>query len=132
MRRLLRAVQHVQFLTIRKQESDYGYCRKSSDCNRRGIGPRPRHGQAYVAKGAKVAIFDMNEANANEVIAELGADKVAFWKVNVADEASVKAAVEGVVEKFGALHICNNFAGIGNACKTMARTACSPWTCTCW
>ena len=34
--------------------------------------------EAYVARGAKVAIFDMNEANANAVIAELGADKVAF------------------------------------------------------
>ena len=77
--------------------------------------------EAYVAKGAKVAIFDMNEANANEVIAELGADNVAFWNVNVADEASVKAAVEGVVEKFGALHICNNYAGIGNACKTFGK-----------
>ena len=82
--------------------------------------------EAYVAKGAKVAIFDMNEANANEVIAELGADKVAFWKVNVADEASVKAAVEGVVEKFGALHICNNFAGIGNACKTYGKNGVFP------
>ena len=64
--------------------------------------------EAYVARGAKVAIFDMNEANANAVIAELGADKVAFWKVNVADEGSVKAAVEAVVETFGAVHICNN------------------------
>ena len=51
--------------------------------------------EAYVAKGARVAIFDMNEANANEVIAELGGDKVAFWQVNVADEDVVKAAVEG-------------------------------------
>ena len=82
--------------------------------------------EAYVAKGVKVAIFDMNEANANEVIAELGADKVAFWKVNVAEEASVKAAVEGVVEKFGALHICNNFAGIGNACKTYGKNGVFP------
>lgn len=82
--------------------------------------------EAYVAKGAKVAIFDMNEANANEVIAQLGADNVAFWNVNVADEDSVKAAVEGVVEKFGALHICNNYAGIGNACKTYGKKGVFP------
>ncbi len=56
----------------------------------------------------------------------MGADKVAFWKVNVADEASVKAAVEGVVEKFGALHICNNYAGIGNACKTYGKNGVFP------
>ena len=82
--------------------------------------------EAYVAKGAKVAIFDMNEEKANEVIAQLGADNVAFWNVNVADEASVKAAVEGVVEKFGALHICNNYAGIGNAHKTLGKNGVFP------
>jgi NAD(P)-dependent dehydrogenase (short-subunit alcohol dehydrogenase family) len=82
--------------------------------------------EAYVAKGAKVAIFDMNEANANEVIAQLGADNVAFWQVNVADEDSVKDAVAGVVDKFGALHICNNFAGIGSACKTYGKKGVFP------
>lgn len=82
--------------------------------------------EAYVAKGAKVAIFDMNEDNAKEVISQLGEDKVAFWNVNVADEDSVKNAVAGVVEKFGALHICNNYAGIGNACKTYGKNGVFP------
>lgn len=77
--------------------------------------------EAYVAKGVKVAIFDMNEANANAVIEQLGADNVAFWSVNVADEDSVKAAVAGVVEKFGAIHICNNYAGIASASKTLGK-----------
>ena len=39
--------------------------------------------EAYAAKGAKVAIFDMNEETANEVIESLGAENVAFWNVNV-------------------------------------------------
>ena len=82
--------------------------------------------EAYVAKGVKVAIFDMNEEKANEVIGELGADNVAFWNVNVADEESVKSAVEGVVEKFGAIHVCNNYAGIGNACKTYGKKGVFP------
>jgi NAD(P)-dependent dehydrogenase (short-subunit alcohol dehydrogenase family) len=82
--------------------------------------------EAYVAKGVKVAIFDMNEAKANEVIEQLGADKVAFWNVNVADEESVSNAVAGVVAKFGALHICNNYAGIGNACKTYGKNGVFP------
>ncbi|RLA49491.1 MAG: 3-hydroxyacyl-CoA dehydrogenase [Gammaproteobacteria bacterium] len=81
---------------------------------------------AYVAKGVKVAIFDMNEDKANEVIAELGADNVAFFNVNVADENSVKTAVAGVVEKFGALHICNNYAGIASACKTYGKNGVFP------
>ena len=82
--------------------------------------------EAYVAKGAKVAIFDLNEDNANAVIEQLGADNVAFFSVNVADEASVQAGINGVVERFGAIHVCNNFAGIGNACKTLSKKGVFP------
>ncbi len=77
--------------------------------------------EAYVAKGAKVAIFDMNEERANELVSKLGADNAAFFNVNVADEESVKGAVQAVVDKFGALHICNNFAGIASAAKTLGK-----------
>ncbi|MFV8816228.1 SDR family NAD(P)-dependent oxidoreductase [Haliea sp. E17] len=77
--------------------------------------------EAYVAKGAKVAIFDMNAERGNQLVEALGADNAAFFSVNVADEDSVKAAVQGVVEKFGALHICNNFAGIASAAKTLGK-----------
>jgi NAD(P)-dependent dehydrogenase (short-subunit alcohol dehydrogenase family) len=82
--------------------------------------------EAYVARGVQVAIFDLNEERANQLIEKLGADKVAFWKVNVADEDSVKTAVAEVVEKFGALHICNNFAGIASACKTLGKNGVFP------
>ncbi len=82
--------------------------------------------EAYVGKGAKVAIFDMNEARANAVIERLGADNVAFFNVNVSDEESVKTAVAGVLERFGALHICNNFAGIGSASKTYGKNGVFP------
>jgi NAD(P)-dependent dehydrogenase (short-subunit alcohol dehydrogenase family) len=82
--------------------------------------------EAYVARGVKVAIFDLNEERANQLIEKLGADKAAFWKVNVADEDSVKTAVAEVVEKFGALHICNNFAGIASACKTLGKNGVFP------
>ena len=77
--------------------------------------------EAYVARGAKVAIFDMNEERGNALVEQLGTDNAAFFSVNVADEASATAAVAGVVEKFGALHICNNFAGIASAAKTLGR-----------
>jgi len=81
---------------------------------------------AYVAKGCKVAIFDMNAERAAAVIERLGSDRVAFYNVNVADEDSVKAAISGVVETFGALHVCNNFAGIGNANKTYGKKGVFP------
>lgn len=81
---------------------------------------------AYVAKGAKVAIFDLNEARAQEVIDRHGADSVAFFRVNVADEDSVKDAVAAVLTRFGAIHICNNFAGIGDAAKTYGKNGVFP------
>ncbi|NIB44665.1 SDR family oxidoreductase [Pseudomaricurvus alkylphenolicus] len=82
--------------------------------------------KAYVEKGAQVAIFDMNAERGDALVNELGADKVAFFNVNVADESSVTAAIAGVVEKFGAIHICNNYAGIGNAHKTYGKDGVFP------
>jgi len=74
----------------------------------------------YVAHGARVAIFDMNEARGRALVEELG-DAVIYQQVNVADEAQVEAAVAATVDTFGAVHICNNFAGIGDAAKTVSR-----------
>lgn len=73
--------------------------------------------RAYVAKGVKVALFDLNEAAGAEAVAELGESNAAFYKVNVVDEGMFKAAIDGTLEKFGAIHIVNNFAGVGSAQK---------------
>jgi 3-hydroxyacyl-CoA dehydrogenase/3-hydroxy-2-methylbutyryl-CoA dehydrogenase len=74
----------------------------------------------YVAHGAQVAIFDMNETRGRALVDELG-DAVIYQQVNVVDEEQVAAAVAATVAKFGAVHICNNFAGIGDAAKTVSR-----------
>ena len=81
--------------------------------------------ESYVAKGMKVAILDFNEDLGKSVAEELG-DNVIFYKVNVADEDSVKDALQGVVDTFGALHVMNNYAGIGNACKTLSKKGVFP------
>lgn len=73
--------------------------------------------ERYVADGANVAIFDLNETAGNELASLLGG-KVAFFNVDVSNEASVQKALDEVIKKFGALHIVNNFAGIPSACKT--------------
>ena len=62
----------------------------------------------------------MNEAAGKALADKLGAN-VAFYAVDVANEASVQAGLDAVVEKFGALHIVNNYAGIGPACKTFGK-----------
>ena len=66
---------------------------------------------ALIASGAKVAIWDMNEELGNQAAAELG-ENAMFIKINVTDEAAVEAAVQSVLDKFGAIHILANIAGI--------------------
>ena len=76
--------------------------------------------ERYVADGANVAIFDLNDEAGRALAAELGS-QVAFYKVNVAEQASVQQAINATVEKFSALHIVNNYAGIGKPGKTFGK-----------
>lgn len=59
------------------------------------------------ADGAKVAILDLNPA------ADGDSDNRLSVRTNVADDASVRAAVDAVVARFGRLDIVVNNAGIG-------------------
>ncbi len=77
--------------------------------------------RAYLDKGAKVAIFDLNTERGAALIEELGAERLAFFEGDVTDEDAVQSALNAVVDRFGALHICNNFAGIGLAIKTFGK-----------
>ena len=74
----------------------------------------------FVAGGAKCAIFDMNEEKGNALAAE-HAGSVIYCNVNVTDEDSVKAGIDATMEAFGAIHINCNYAGIGNAKRTMGK-----------
>ena len=67
--------------------------------------------EALVSAGAKVAIWDMNEELGNQVVQELG-ENAYFTKINITDEAAVEAAVQEVLDRFGAVHILANIAGI--------------------
>ncbi|MGI9288778.1 MAG: 3-hydroxyacyl-CoA dehydrogenase [Pseudomonadales bacterium] len=81
--------------------------------------------EKFVAEGAKVAIFDMNEAAGSAIANELG-DNVIYQNVNVTDEESVQAGINQVMETFGAVHVCCNYAGIGSACKTLSKKGAYP------
>lgn len=71
----------------------------------------------YHSQGVKVAIFDMNAERGEALVTELGGNAL-FCNVNVSDEESVTKAIESTIAQFGAIHICNNFAGISSASKT--------------
>lgn len=81
--------------------------------------------KAYLARGAKVAIFDLNADVGQAVAAELG-DHALFCKVNVSDEASVQAALAEVVAKWGGVHVAVNCAGIGSAVRTVGKNGPMP------
>ena len=76
---------------------------------------------ALVAKGMKVAIFDLNAEAGERAVAELGADKVMFAAVDVTSDQSVEQAVAAVVEAFGAVHLCVNCAGVCPAKRVLDR-----------
>jgi NAD(P)-dependent dehydrogenase (short-subunit alcohol dehydrogenase family) len=76
--------------------------------------------EAFLAKGARVAIFDLNAEQGQATADRLGAN-VLFCQVNVADEASVQAGLGRVQEKFGAVHVAVNCAGIGSAMRTVGK-----------
>jgi 3-hydroxyacyl-CoA dehydrogenase/3-hydroxy-2-methylbutyryl-CoA dehydrogenase len=75
----------------------------------------------FVGKGARVSIFDMNEDAGNAAVAELGEDNALFATTNVTSEESVAAAVDATMEKFGAIHVNINCAGVPAPCKVLDR-----------
>lgn len=81
--------------------------------------------ERFIAAGARVAIFDFNDAAGESLVAELG-DNSLFVKTNVADEDSVKNAIQQTMDKFGAINICINYAGIGSAYKTVGKDGAFP------
>jgi len=74
--------------------------------------------RALAAKGAKVAILDMNEEKGEAMAAEIGG---IFCKVNVTSDEDVDAGFAKAREAHGQERILVNCAGIGNAIKTASR-----------
>ena len=70
------------------------------------------------AKGAKVAIFDLNSALGEQLAAEIGGQ---FFSVDVADEGAVRSAVEAAEAAHGVARVLVNCAGVGIAAKTVDR-----------
>ena len=78
-----------------------------------------------IERGGSVAIFDLNADLGKQTALELGGNAKSY-QVDVADEASVQGAVDGVMADFGAIHINVNCAGIGAAARTLGREAPMP------
>ena len=78
----------------------------------------------FASEGAKVAIWDLNEEGARRAAEELvasGAEAMASL-VDVANRAQIKAALDHVHERFGAVQILVNNAGITDFRSFMEMT----------
>ncbi len=70
--------------------------------------------RAFAREGARVAAWDVSDAKRAEIVAELQAagGEAFFEKVDVADAASVAAATDAVVARWGRIDVLVNNAGI--------------------
>ena len=73
------------------------------------------------ADGGKVALFDVNDDKGAAAVAELGADKAAFFRTDVTDEPGVAANVAAAKAFLGGLNACINCAGILGAGRVLGR-----------
>lgn len=77
--------------------------------------------ETIVENGGYAAIFDLQEEKGAALVEKLGSDRVLFVKTNVTSEEDVVNAINQTIEKFGALHVLVNCAGIGVAEKTVGK-----------
>jgi NAD(P)-dependent dehydrogenase (short-subunit alcohol dehydrogenase family) len=85
--------------------------------------------QRMAEEGANVAIFDVLETEGQALASDLAAKghAVAFWRVDVADEIAVKAAIDAAVARFGGLHVIVNNAGISGSPKPTDQVTEAEW-----
>jgi NAD(P)-dependent dehydrogenase (short-subunit alcohol dehydrogenase family) len=79
--------------------------------------------EALAAKGAKVAVLDVNQAAAEDVARALGG---AAFVCDVSDAASAEAAVAAAEAAHGPARILVNCAGIGTAKRVVGRDGAQP------
>lgn len=72
-------------------------------------------------KGARVAILDLNAEAGARAVSELGDGRAMFVTTDVGSEESVQQAIDAVVARFGAVHVCINAAALANGFKVLGK-----------
>ncbi|MBV4358488.1 SDR family NAD(P)-dependent oxidoreductase [Pinibacter aurantiacus] len=83
----------------------------------------------YAAEGAKVVVSDINEKGGNETVDEIKkkGGEAFFVKADTSKAADNEALVNKTVEKYGALHIACNNAGIGGPSAPVGEYPVDGW-----
>ena len=74
-----------------------------------------------VARGGKVALFDVNDDKGAAAVAALGADKARYFRTDVTDEDGVAANVAAARDFLGGLDAAINCAGILGAGRMLGK-----------
>ncbi len=82
--------------------------------------------ERFIASGAKVAIWDMDQKLAEKTAAEIGSG-TKVYAADVSDLAAVEKAREATLKDFGKIDILVNNAGIAGANATVWDTAVEEW-----
>lgn len=80
--------------------------------------------QRVIDAGGQVVLLDINDEQGASSAASLG-ERASFINADVANEASVKAAVDAANETMGGITLVVNCAGIATAGRTLGRDG--PW-----
>lgn len=85
--------------------------------------------ERMLEEGAAVGILDFLDKEGEALAKELSAKgyRVAYWHCDVSDESQVKAAIDGVAERFGKLDVMVNNAGISGANKPTHEVTEEEW-----
>ena len=80
-------------------------------------------------EGARIALFDVLDEPGRVLLEQLRRDGVDadYWHVDVSREAQVRAAMEGVAERFGGIDVLVNNAGIAGANKPTHELTEAEW-----
>ncbi|HLV51965.1 MAG TPA: SDR family oxidoreductase [Flavobacterium sp.] len=82
--------------------------------------------ELFVKEGAKVVFTDLNSGLGTKVQQELGAQTL-FVKADASSPQDNKTAVDKAVERFGALHIAVNNAGVGGEANIVGEMSIEGW-----
>ncbi|MBS1850098.1 MAG: glucose 1-dehydrogenase [Acidobacteria bacterium] len=90
-----------------------------------GSGIGEASARVFVKEGAQVAVIDWDESHGKRVADELG-DRAFFMKADVAKQSDMDAMANATLERFGAIDILFNNAGV-SCVGTLHETAESEW-----
>ena len=80
----------------------------------------------FVSRGCKVAILDINDDKAKEVIDLLGSENVTYVNTDVMSEESVTNAIKEIKQNYGKLNFIVNCAGTGYGARILGKNGPHP------